>query len=92
MVKPSTVNYVTLKGIFADFKGMFCNYALNNSSTYYKDLAISVCNLDDEFQIMFAMYLKIYWEAYMMDVINGTYKYINLTEMVWNAWLEYLEK
>ena len=80
-----------LKGKFADFKGMFCNYAVNHGSAYYKDMAIQICNLNEMETFLFISYISVYWDAYTMDIINGDYKYINLTEMVWNAWLEYLE-
>ena len=80
------------KDIFKVFQASFCKYAIENRSIYYKDIALNICNFEDEQKIEFIKYLSENWKAYVNDVISKTYDYINLTEMVWDSWIDYLER
>ena len=81
-----------LYGAFLDFKGMLVNYANNNAQKLdFETLgcAYIINRLDKMHSILFVKYLIEYWTAYTMDIIDGRYNYVKLTEMVFNSWLEH---
>ena len=85
--------YKILKEVFADYKGMLCEYAqLSLANIDTKDVALKICNLNETHQIMFADYITSRWEEYTKAIINGKYKYIHLTQMVYDSWVEYMKE
>ena len=78
---------------FLDFKGMVANYIRNyNVSLEFALFGYWICKMDKIHQTLFMMYILEYWNAYAMDIINGTYKYINLTDMVRVSYLEHMAR
>ena len=78
-------------GLFADYKGMLVNYVATGKADL--NLAIvtaKICHLDEAHKALFIMYISQYWEEYTFDTINGNYRYVKLTEIVYNAWLRHM--
>ena len=89
----NAVETMCLRGAFADFKGMAEEYAeRKNSDSKTSFILGKICAMSESESISFIQYILDDWNAYSFDVINGKYKYVNLTEIVYSSWLEYKAK
>ena len=79
--------------IYRDFKGMLVE-RVNVSCMHINNInaTCKIADLDKIHAITFMVYVYKYWYAYVMDIINGEYNYINMTSMVWNSYLEHMAK
>lgn len=84
---------INVYGAFLDFKGMVVNYIENhNADLDFALFGCWICKMDRIHQTLFMMYILEYWNAYAMDIINGEYKYVNLTDMVRLSYLEHMAR
>jgi len=51
-----------------------------------------IINLDYMRAVLFMNYIIEYWYAYTSDIINGHYKHINMTSIVWNSFLDHMAR
>lgn len=75
--------------IYRDFRGML----ISNDITMHINSITAICeieNLDKTHAILFTQYICEYWNAYTMDIINGHYNYIHMTDMVWDSFVEHM--
>ena len=82
---------ICLKGAFSDYKGMLVDYICKGDADL--DLALTgcaICKLDEIHRQLFMVYILEYWNAYTMDIINGTYRFINYTSMVYQSFIEHM--
>ena len=84
----TTIN--NLYEVFRDFNGMISSYMLRNNVEDIELFSISINNLGKTHKMLFMAYLLANWNAYAMDIINGNYKHIGLTHIVYTSWLEYM--
>lgn len=86
--EPTVIN---VRGLFLDFVGMASHgYAtLPKADTKICFYLGMMCGVDKEESEWLTIYLLENWYAYIMDIVDGNYKYVNLTEMVYKAWLEH---
>lgn len=91
-------NPINLLGTFMDYKGMLMSFMRKidlDCSVSKLDLNLlitgcEICRLDEAHQVLFIMYILEYWNAYAMDIINGNYKHINCTSMIYNSWIKHM--
>ena len=83
---------ISLYGAFLDFKGMLVSYAKNNADFETIGSTYIISRLDKTHSVLFMVYVLEYWNAYVMDIIEGKYCHVKLTEMVFNSWLEHMGK
>ena len=89
ITKETTVE--NLYEAFRDFRGAVNNYLVNyNADLNFALFAVSISKMDKIHQSLFMVYLLEYWYAYTMDIINGDYKYVNVTNIVWKSWKEHM--
>ena len=89
ITKETTVG--NLYEAFRDFRGSVNNYLTNNNADLdFALFAVSISTMDQINQVLFMVYLLEYWNAYTMDIVNGEYKYVNLTNIVWKSWKEHM--
>lgn len=85
-----TMETTCLHELYLEFKGKSINYAkqpkANGEVCLYFGM---ICGMSKSESISFMEYILDDWNAYAFDIINGKYKYINFTEMVYNAWVEH---
>ena len=91
----SVTEIKSLYGAFLDFKGMSISYAKKNANKL--DVETLGCiyiisRLDKVHGALFMVYVLEYWNAYAMDIIEGKYNHVKLTEIVFNSWLEHMGK
>ena len=90
----TTMETTNVYKVFLNFKKMLSDYFIKN---YNADLeigriAFKLAAMDKIHQTLFMIYVFEYWNAYAMDIINGKYNYVNLTELVYNSWLEHMAR
>jgi hypothetical protein len=90
----ATVKIINLRGAFLDFKNMaMYGYARSvNADTEICFYLGMMCGVNNEEIEQLMSYLLEYWNAYVMDIVDGRYKYVKLTEIVYSSWLEYKAK
>ena len=88
----SVTEIKSLYGAFLDFKGMLVSYAKNNTDFRTIGSAYIINRLDKVHGALFMVYVLEYWNAYAMDIIEGKYNHVKLTEIVLNSWLEHMGK
>ena len=79
-----------LNGMFMDFEEKAIEYASKIDAD--KDTCFTlgiICAMNKIERVSFMEYIKEYWNAYTMDIINGDYCYIKFTPMVYLAWEDY---
>lgn len=87
-VKETEINLINT---FADYKGMLLAHWKNHDATLEMSLCVAqITKLDEIHRALFMMYILKYWHEYTMDIINGNYKYIYYTTMVYKSWLEHM--
>ena len=82
--------------LYYEFEKNFAEYMMANASDEiwqiwksmrkwttpkYKDIA-------DDNKVCLVTYLEEYWNAWFMSIVNQEFKYMNLTQTVWDSWLE----
>lgn len=87
----ATVKIVNLRGAYIDFKNMaMYGYARSaNADTEICFCLGMICGVSKEESECLMVYLLENWYAWTMDIINGSYKYVNMSEMVYSSWLEH---
>lgn len=88
------IKVTNMRGAFLDFMGMALHGYADSPKADAKicfHLGM-MCGVSKEESEQLMSYLIEYWNAYAMDIINGKYKYISLTEVVYSSWLEYKHK
>ena len=81
--EPTVIN---VENLFLDFKGMVHVYANSPKANAKNCLYLGMMCGEDSKWLM--IYLLDNWYAWLMCVVDGNYKYINLTEMIYQSWLE----
>lgn len=90
-----------LDNIFDNFYAMFMKYC-GRYTRYAKypielDPCVLLCfvrmdKMDISTREAFIGYLLEYWQAYTMSILNGEFKYMNCTEIVYSSWVDYITK
>lgn len=94
-IKTITVTEISnYRGAFLDFKGMALHgYADSQKADAKICFTLGMmCGVSKEESELLMEFLIEYWNAWTMDIIYGTYKYVNLTETVYSSWLGYKAK
>lgn len=77
-------------GAYADFAGMAQEYTnkpkADGETCFYLG---KICSMNKSESVSFMEYILDSWNAYAFDIINGNYKYIKMTRMVYESWVEY---
>lgn len=95
LILPVEATEITnLRGLFLDFKGMALHgYADSPKADAKICFTLGMmCGVSKEESELLMNFLIEYWNAWTMDIIYGTYKYVNLTETVYSSWLGYKAK
>lgn len=82
------------RGLFLDFMGMALHgYADSPKADAKICFGLGMmCGVSREESEKLMKYLIENWKAWLMDILDGKYKYVNLTEIVYSSWLEYKAK
>ena len=87
----TTMEICNVYEAFRDFEGMLIRYFMKNhnaNATVY-NVALRITKMNRTKQTFFIMYILEYWNEYAMDIINGEYNLINLTETVFDSWIKH---
>lgn len=78
--------------MFRDFKGMLVDkgYELTLHKNNINAIE-TIERMDKANAISFLIYIFEFWYAYTMDIINGNFDYINMTNMVLESFYEYMD-
>ena len=85
--------------LYSEFEHKLGHYILNNPLAdedvfrFYKGMQNWVetptdTDTRDDNRACFITYLEEFWYAWMQSILDGTYKYMNLTSIVWESWEE----
>lgn len=86
----NTAEITHLNGMFMDFIEMAMEYVSKPNADLDACFTIGVIQAMNKLErVSFMEYIKEYWNAYTMDIINGDYCYIKFTPMVYQAWEDY---
>lgn len=84
--------------MYADFEEMFAQFIMYDKRATSDDFIVwqklrAWTNVPDEEvsddnKVIFIDYVYEFWHAFFMDVVDGSYEYMNILRMVWEAWEE----
>lgn len=79
-----------LNGMFMDFIEMAIEYVNKPNADLDACYTIGIIHEMNKLErVSFMEYIKEYWNAYTMDIINGDYCYIKCTPIVYQSWEDY---
>ena len=84
-----TKENICMRDMFESFKENALDYAKQPNAKGENCLYLGmICAMSESESISFMHYIFDDWNAYALDIINGKYYYIVLTEVVYSSWIE----
>ena len=97
-IRDAVAEYNKKFEMYERFEEAFAEYVLFNTQSdehifrIWKSLQKWVTVEDEDVaadnRVCLVTYLEEDWNAWFMSIINREFKYMNLTQIVWNSWLE----
>ena len=84
-----------LHGVYLDFKGMLEDFTTKNAREMHVETlkaSMNMTNMGYFEGAAFMSYILKEWNVFAFDIIKGKYKYMNVTDIVYQAWLEDVER
>lgn len=96
--KKNVEEYKRSLKMYADFEEMLAQFIMYDKRATSDDFIVwqklrAWTNVPDEDvsddnKVIFIDYVYEFWHAFFMDVVDGSYEYMNILRMVWEAWEE----